>query len=202
LQEGLGPTGHAFALLAEMADLEIEPFRRNLAITEAKLREEPGDAHLRQVGSELRKEVNARELELFRRKADRFPADLTYRLELGLRLLRAGQYDEATRELQAARAGPGLGWQALVYLGHCFKARNDARLARRHFEEALPLVPAGEVAQRKDLLFELALAHAEAGELARAIEYGHELGNLDVSYRDIHHLMEGWQARLGQDVAP
>ena len=41
LQEGLGPTGNAFELTTELADLEIEPFRQNLAVAEERFKDKP-----------------------------------------------------------------------------------------------------------------------------------------------------------------
>jgi tetratricopeptide (TPR) repeat protein len=198
LREGLGPTGNAFELAAEVADLEIEPFRRNLAVTEEKLRAAPDDKELRKLRVHLRKEINTRELELNRMKADRFPTEMGHRYEVGVRLLRAGQVDEAIRELQAARADPRHRWQSLLYLGHCFKARNNWRLAQRNYEDALQNLPSGESAARKDLLFVLAQGCAEAGELTKAVDLAHELANEDFTYRDIGRLLDEWQARLQQ----
>jgi tetratricopeptide (TPR) repeat protein len=195
LREGLGATGASFALATELADLEIEPFRRNLALAERQLEARPDDPELRKVRVRLRKEVNTRELELFRRKADRQPGELIYRYEVGVRLLRAGQLDEAIQALQASRADARLRWQSLLYLGHCFKARNNWKLARRNFEEALENLPKGETANRKEVLFELARGHAEAGELEQALEHGHELANLDFAYKGIGRLVDEWEAR-------
>jgi tetratricopeptide (TPR) repeat protein len=196
LNEGLGPTGNAFELTIELADLETETFRRNLAITEEKLLQSPDDSQLRKIRSHLRKEINSRELDIFRRKADRHPADLSFRYELGVRLLRAGQLDEAIRELQVAKSDVRLRWQVLLSLGQCFRARNNWKLAQRNFEEALQYLPATEVASRKEILFELAVGHANGGELARALELAHELANLDFGYRSINTLMDEWQTRL------
>ena len=201
LYKGMAPTGNDFELSAELADLEIEPFRQNLAVTEERLNEKPDD-ELRRIRVRLLKEINARELDLFRQKADRYPTDLSYRFEVGVRLLRAGQIDEAIRELQAARSDPRLHWRSLMYLGHCFKARNNWRLARRNFEDAVKEMPAGEDAARKELYFQLAQGCAEAGDLADAIEFGNELANLDFGFRDIGRLLDEWQARLQQADAP
>jgi tetratricopeptide (TPR) repeat protein len=196
LREGLMATGNAFELAAELADLEIEPFRRNLAITEEKLAAHPDDEKLLRIRLHLRKEVNTRELELHRLRADRFPGELSHRYEVGVRLMRAGQLHEAIRELQAARADPRLRWQSLLALGYCFKARNNWRVAQRNFEEALESLPANETANRKSLLYELACGHAEAGDLGKAVDLGSELAHLDFSYRDIQQLLDDWQARL------
>jgi tetratricopeptide (TPR) repeat protein len=198
LQEGLGPTGNAFEIAVELADLEIEGFRRDLALTEQKQRAAPHDDELRQIRMGLMREINSRELELYRRKAERYPTEMAHRLELGMRLLRAGQVDEAIRELQAARSDPRQHWRALLYLAYCFKTRNNWRLAKRNFEECLQHLPPSEASTRKEVLFQLAQGSAEAGELSAAIELAHELANLDFGYKDIGRLLDEWQARLEQ----
>jgi len=196
LEGGLAPTGNDHALSFELADLEIEPFRRNLAVTEGKLQTDSVNDELRKIRIRLLKEINARELELFRQKAQRFPTELGHRFELGLRLLRANQIDEAIRELQAARSDPRHLWRSLLYLGYCFKSRNNWRLARRNFEECLHYLPLGEDAARKETLFQLAKGCGDAGELQPALDFAHELANLDFNYREIGKLLDGWQEQF------
>lgn len=207
LQNGLGPTGQHFQLRIELMELDLEPFRRNLAITEEKLKDLPENAEpetevgeqeqdLRRIRVRLLKEINSRELELYRLKADRYPNDMGHRVELGLRLLRAGQNDEAISELQMARKDPRQLWRALVYLGFAFKSRNNWRLAQRNFKESLDQIPGSEENQKKEVLFQLATGHAEAGELNQAIDMGSELANLDFNYRDIGQLLDQWQDKL------
>ncbi len=123
LTEGLGATSNAHELTAELTDLEIEPFRQNLAITEDKLAASPDNEELKHIRLHLRKEINTRELDLHRMRADRFPSEMSHRYEVGVRLLRAGQIDEAIRELQAARADIRYRWQSSLHLGYCFRRR-------------------------------------------------------------------------------
>jgi tetratricopeptide (TPR) repeat protein len=198
LEQGLPATGQAFEVALELADIEIEPFRQNLHVTEEKLKETPDDEELRKIRIRLRKEINTRELDYYRQKSERFPGELNNVYEMGLRLLRAGKHDEAIQQLQSSRSDPRLRWQSMMYLGHCFKARNNWRLAQRNFEEALQNLPPAEAATRKDLMFLLAQGLAEAGELTRAVDIAHELANLDFSYRDIGRLLDEWQAKLQQ----
>jgi len=198
LERGLAATGQDFQLTVELAEMELEPFRQNLALTEQQLKADPQNDEKRKLRIRLLKEINSRELELCRLKADRFPTELSHRLELGIRLLKGGQLDEAIKELQAARVDNRLTWKALWYLGHCFKNRNNWRLARRNFEEALQGLPQGEDGPRKEILFQLASGCAEAGELATAVDLGHELANIDFAYRDIGRLLDEWQAKLQQ----
>jgi len=198
LELGLGPTGNPPELTFELADLEIEPFRRNLALTEAKLRSKPDDDDLRKIRIRLLKEINTRELDLHRQKADRNPAELAHRFELGVRLLRANQIDEAIHALQTARTDARFLWRSLLYLGYCFKGRNNWRLARRNFEECLRNIPVGEDAARKEVLYQLAQGNADAGDFTAAVDMATELANLDFRYRDIGKLLDEWQAKLEQ----
>jgi tetratricopeptide (TPR) repeat protein len=194
LQEGLGATGNAFEVVVEMADLEVEPFRRDLAATEEKLKADPDNAELRKIHARLRKEILSRELDVYRKKAERYPTEMVHRYEVGVRLRRLGQVDEAIRELQMSRADPRHRWQSLLQLGHCFKARNNWRLAQRNFEESLQALPVADTENRKELLYELAQGCAAAGDLSHALDLAHELANLDFNYRDINRLLDEWEA--------
>jgi tetratricopeptide (TPR) repeat protein len=214
LQQGLGPTGNAFQLQLALMDLDLVPIRKNLEHTEAKLRkardkarptdeddtpadEEPlSEAELLKLRAKLVKEINTREIEIYRVRADRFPNDVSQRLELGLRLLRADLTEEAIQALQMAKRDERLRWKAQLYLGLCFKQRTNWKLAQRNFEEALTVLPADEEAGRKELLYQLATGSAESGDLPRAIDLGHELANLDYSFKGIGKLIDEWNDRL------
>src|SRR5947208_8211398 len=113
-----------------------------------------------------------------------------HRFEMGVRLLKAGQIDEAIRALQASRGDPRYFARSLVYLGYCFKHRSNWRLAQRNFEEALQNLPPGEDDLRKEIMFQVAQGCAAAGDLGHAVEMGYELANLDFVYRDIGRLVD------------
>lgn len=195
LARGLGPARSQFELTTELAELDIEPFRQNLRLIEAKLAATPEDEDLHRLRADLRKEINSRELDLYRQKADRFPRDKTLRFELGLRLLRANQVDEALEELEEVRGDLVYHWRAMFYLAHAHLARHHWPLAERYFEEALLHAPPGEEMVRRELLFQLAQGAADAGDLAKAVDVGRGLAELDPEYRDIRRLLEEWQTR-------
>jgi tetratricopeptide (TPR) repeat protein len=198
LRQGLAACGAHPQLSFELVELELDPYRADLEAAEAKLKEDPHNEELREVRQKLEKEVNTRELELFRVKAERYPNDLSYRLEMGVRLMRVGQVDEAIKELQACRTDTRLTWRALSYLGQCFLLRKNWRLAKRNFEEALQHVPPTEEEAKKEVMFLLATGSADAGDLEAAVEIGSELANLDFSYRDIGRRLDEWQERVQQ----
>ncbi|MCI0643005.1 MAG: tetratricopeptide repeat protein [Gemmataceae bacterium] len=196
LRDGLGPTGNHFDLMMEVVDLEIEPLRRDLVLTDELLFKDAGNDELKELHAKLAKEIATRELDYFRRKADRHPTDANLRFEVGVRLLRTGQIDESIRELQAVRNDPRLQGKALVYLGFCFQSRNNWRLAQRNFEEALRHLGVGDESLRKDVIYQLAKGYADAGEYQRALDLACELANLDYSYKDIGRLLDEWTSIL------
>jgi tetratricopeptide (TPR) repeat protein len=204
LEQGLGPTGNDFRLTLELAEMDLEMYRRNLAIADKRLaaaeagEEDPRHTvdDLRRIRNKLLKEITNRELEVLRIRADRYPNDASYRLELGIKLADADQIDEAIVELQQARKDQRLLWKSALNLGLCFKKRNNWRLAQRNFEEALAQVPPGEEEGRKAIIYELAVGSAASGELQKAIDLGHDLANIDFGFRDIGKLIDEWQERL------
>lgn len=196
LLRGLGPTGRDFRLTLELAELEIEPFRKDLALTEDKLRMLKDDPELRVIHGRLEKEINTRELELWRLKADRFPGDRTHRLELGIRLLRAGQTDEAIGELQAVRTDLHHGWRALFHLGLSYQAKNNPAKAFEAFESALKALPEAELPYRKEILSGLADCAAQQGDYAAAVEWARELTSLDAEFGNIADRLLDWQRHL------
>jgi tetratricopeptide (TPR) repeat protein len=195
LKDAIVPTANHFDITQELLDLDIEPFRRDLAIVEEKLKKDPGAADLKEIRTGLVKEINTRELAYHRLRSDRFPTDNAARFEMGIRLLRGGQLDEAIKELQTVRNDPRHHGKATFYLGMCFKSRNNWRLAQRNFEESLQHLNDNDAALRKETMFHLATGYAGAGEIDRAIDLGCELANLDYNYKSIGTLIEEWQAK-------
>ncbi len=209
LQQGLGPTGQHFALQLELMELDLLPLRKNLEQIEARLKakreeiksddtfdEGPTEEELIKLRGKQVKEINTREIEIFRTRADRYPTDLTYRFELGTRLLKADLVDEAITELQQARRDEKIKGKAAMYLGLCFRRRANWRLAQRNFEESLQFLSSGDELARKEVLFQLATGSAEINELQRAIDLGHELANMDFGFRNIGKLLDEWHNRM------
>jgi len=212
LTQGLGPTGNHFSLQLELMELELSPFRKNLELTDMRMKEaqakhDMGDdldeegptlEEMATARAKIQKELTNRELEILRIKAERFPNELSHRLEYGARLLKADRVDEAIAELQIVRRDEKLKGRAAMYLGAGFRKRNNWRLAMRNFEEALAALPGTDEAARKEVLFQLATGCAENADLTRALDLGHELANLDFNYKHIGDLLDEWQTRLQQ----
>ena len=208
LQQGLAPSGQHVSLQLALLELELAPFQRNLDIAEKKLIElrhkidanedldndGPTLDELERSRAKLHKEVQSREIDLARMRADRYPSDLNYRLELGRKLVAASMIEEAIAELQQARRDEKLKGKAAMLLGQSFTTLHNWRLAQRNFEEALTLTPDSDEPSRKEILFQLATGSAENGDLPRALDLGHELANLDYGYKNIGRLLDQWHS--------
>lgn len=194
LHEALGPTGNDFHVNLELADLEIEPFRADLAIVQDKLAES-ADPKLEDLRGQLVQEINSREMDVYRQRSDRFPEDRAARFELGLRLLRAGRVDEAGTELDKVRGDASLAGPALFYLGLCRKQRKRLLQALALWEEALPLLTEDPLLY-KEVLLKLAEGSAAAGEPARAVEWARELAHVSPGFGNIDQLAQDWQTSL------
>ena len=51
----------------------------------------------------MKKELNRLEMDVYRSRCDRYPTNMNFKIELGMRLKGAGQYAEAIQLLQQAR---------------------------------------------------------------------------------------------------
>ena len=110
LQQGLAATGNHFDIHQELLDLDIEPFRAIWPSPRKNCAPLRKTRSCRKSCARLSKEIGTRELEYFRRRSDRSPTDSSARFEMGLRLLRVGQIDEAIKELQAVAQRTSLSW--------------------------------------------------------------------------------------------
>jgi tetratricopeptide (TPR) repeat protein len=163
LLEGLAVTGNAFELSVELTDLMIEPFRRDLLMTEQKIAQihDTPQANYLVIRDRLLREVLSRELHLHRALADRFPTRLQHRYEVLLRLVDLDQLDEAAEELPSLKGDEELVFAVILRLARGYRRRGSTRLTNLWVTKARALAT---TEPRK-----LALAEFEAGERRESI---------------------------------
>jgi cytochrome c-type biogenesis protein CcmH/NrfG len=176
--------GHPDAL-TELADIEMEQIRTELAIAEKLLADKPNDAEAQKIAAEKARTLNEFELREFQRRVERLPTDMGLRADLGIRLAKAGLHDQAIGELQKAKAAPGRKVDATIWLGHCFLAKKNARLAERNFEEALAALSPGDQKNFLDLHYWLGRSCEELAKKSDAINHYDEVAAIEYSYRDV-----------------
>ena len=128
-------------------------------------------------------------LENCQERAERYPTMLEFRFELGERLLRMDQVNEAIQAFQKAQNSPKHKLDSLNYLGQCFMKRGMHDMALSQFEKAL-----GEKTvmdqQRKELVYNLACVYEEQGRREEAARYFKEIYEVDINFLDVADKVE------------
>ena len=134
--------------------------------------------------------VIEKELDVYENRCERYPNNLIFRYELAQRYQLKGDYGEAIKQYQVAKADPRKRGMCLINLGECFRAIKQFHLAMNHFEQAVQEIPDREQEYKK-------LAYYRAGKLAmglkdlpKAEKYLTTLASMDYTYRDTSDLLE------------
>ena len=151
----------------------------------------------------MRSELNAMELDIFRNRAERYPANVGLKYEVGLRLKLAGEYAEAIKSFQQAVGDAKRKGVTHLELGECFQYIKQYKLAMDNYEKSLEATGEREVDQRKLALYragKLSLGLAEKyaasnqpqakDEFARAEKHLNELAGLEFGYKDVPQLLD------------
>lgn len=128
-------------------------------------------------------------LENCRERADRYPTMLEFRFELGERLFRAGDVDEAIQTFQRSQNSPTHKIHSLSYLGQCFMQRGMYDMALSQFEKAMD----GKTTfddQMKELVYLLASVCEKQGKREQAEAHYKSIYEVDVGFRDVAEKVE------------
>ena len=101
---------------------------------------------------ELQQEYYYKELDYFKRRCERYPHNVFFRYDLGVRYYNTKQYNEAIRELQLSRNDPRRKGVSLLALGRCFQQIDQSRLALNHFITAAEEIPERDINNKKEAL--------------------------------------------------
>ncbi len=166
-------------LREKLEDMQLRYVRQQITLAE--------DDESRQ---KLRKELIEKELVFYQNQCQRYPNNLGFRYDLGLRYHLSGQVNEAIKEFQQGRRDPRHKGACMLALGKCFEKIKQYRLAASHYESATEEIPDREGKQKKDALY-------RAGRLALGLKdpdlaekYLTRLAELDFGYKDVSTLLD------------
>jgi tetratricopeptide (TPR) repeat protein len=159
--------------------------------TEAKQQAEktnsPAD---RQRAEQAKREIDEKELELYRKRVERYPNNLQYRAQFADRLKKHGMYNEAIAEYQTARNDPKYRGLCLLALGQCFQKIKKYQLAMKHYEEAIEEIADRDVDNKKKALYLAGRLAAAMKNFEAARRYLNTLAGMDFSYKDVSQLLD------------
>ncbi len=167
-----------------MEDIQVRGIRQRLATAKHAAEEKKtpeAEADLKRVKAEL----NQVELDVYHSRCERHPANLGLRYEYGVRLQRAGNFNEAIKQLQAARGDVKRRGLVYIVLGECFQQIKQHRLALTNYEAALEATQERYEEQRKLALYRAGCLAMAVEDLEKAEKYLSDLAGLDFGYKDV-----------------
>jgi tetratricopeptide (TPR) repeat protein len=160
-------------LLRKIGDTEVRWLNQSITEMEKQLSslagEDPAATAIRAEIEKMRRGKADQMLGEARKRADRNPADLQYRFELGEQLVLAGHYKDATPELQKARSNPNTRPRALYLLGKCYTEFNRLDLAAKTLTDAAAEIPSMD-GTKKDIIYSLGQIYERMGDKEKSLE--------------------------------
>lgn len=184
LRAGLDASGGDLKIREQLEDMGLRRARQQVAIAERRA-EGDGSEQAIDLYRRMLAELNQLEVEVFRSRVERYPHVTTWKIELGIRLKRAGNFNEAIKALQEARNDPRRLGTVLLELGECFQQIKQYRLAMNNYQGAIEAIAERDLEQRKKALYRAGVLSMGLEDVDGAEKYLQDLAALDFGYRDV-----------------
>jgi tetratricopeptide (TPR) repeat protein len=171
-------------------DAQLRNLRQQLI--RAKKRAQDGDDAAKKEYRRLRKLYHEKDFEICKSHCERYPNNLLFKYELGVRFESFGDYKAAIREFQLAQNDPRKKGVCLLELGKCFQQVRQFRLAMTNFESAVAEIPDRDADSKKEALYlagNLAMS-PDFNDLDMAEKHLTTLAGMDFSYKDVSALLD------------
>ncbi len=170
-------------------DAQLRNLRQKLSLAKKKV-EQDGSDEAKKVHEALKKEFNKKELEVYKNRCERYPNNLAFKYDLGIRYQVVGMFNEAIKEFQLAKNDPRRKGVCLLKLGQCFQQIKQYRLAISHYSASITEIPDRDAENKKMALYlagkmAMALKDYDSGEKHLTM-----LAGLDFAYRDVSALLD------------
>jgi tetratricopeptide (TPR) repeat protein len=182
--KALSLSGGDLAVRSQVEDISLARLQNNVAIARRLVEREPTPAH-QQTLRRWEEELGRLELATLHARSERFPQDAGLKLEVAIRLKRAGNYSGAIQRLEEIAADHSLRPSVLIELGECWQHLRQFEKALDFYREA---IAAGEktylLEPLKLALYRAGLLAAALGDRAEARESLERLVSMDPQFKD------------------
>ena len=173
----------------EIEDVQLRALRSKM-VEGGKKAKQSGNETDKKEYKQLRMTVIEKELDVYANRCERYPNNLLFRYELAQRHQLKGDFGEAIKHYQIAKADPRKRGMCLINLGECFLAIKQYHLAMNHFEQAVQEIPDREQEYKKLAYYRAGKLAMGLKDLAKADKYLTTLASMDYTYRDTSALLE------------
>ncbi|MEI6148026.1 MAG: tetratricopeptide repeat protein [bacterium] len=122
-------------------------------------------------------------------RISRYPTDLGLKFEYGVLLFHRDRINEAIQQFQAAQRNAQRRVSSLVYIGLCFKAKQQYDMAIEQLQKAVTELPVMDD-QKKTALYELGLLLETVDRRPEAMDCFKQIYQVDIGYRDVASRVE------------
>lgn len=189
LTKGLAASGGDVAIAELIEDLRIRQATEQVVIAERRAKEQKTPEAVALV-KQKKAELNKLELDAYAGRCERYPNNPALKYELGLRLKRAGMYQEAIKHLQEARADGKKKASVQLDLGECFHMIKQYKLAMGSYRQAVESVGDRDPELLKLALYRTGKLALGLGDKEEAEKHLTKLAELDFAYRDVPQLLD------------
>lgn len=190
LTQALQISGGDMKIREYLEDCQMRVARNQVRVAERRAAEDKTE-EAKQLAQQMLGNLNRLEIQVFSSRVDRYPANTGLKYELGLRLRRGGNYNEAIKILQQARNDPKKKGQANLELGDCFRMIKQYPLAVQAYEAALEALPPKEDDARKQAMYWAGkVALAALRDYEKAEKHLNALAGVDFNYKDLAALLD------------
>jgi tetratricopeptide (TPR) repeat protein len=185
LRGALEASGGELRIREACEDMGLRRARHQVLIAERRAASDPSE-EAQSLSLRMKQELNRQETEVFRARSERYPTVVSWKVELGLRLKRAGNYSEAIKVFQQATGDPRRRGGVHLELGECFQQIKQYKLAMTNYQAAVDaLTDRGEPETRKKALYRAGVLAMGLEDLNLAEKYLTELAGMEYGYRDV-----------------
>ncbi|QDV51458.1 tetratricopeptide repeat protein [Gimesia fumaroli] len=176
----------------QVEDIDLEQLKEKLTAAKDEFNRDRKNEEAKKRVTLISKALIKREIEIFTKRVERYPADMRIKFELAQRFIRLKKWAQAITLLQQSVKDTRISSDALVALGKCFYAEGKKELAKRQFEKALPsLSPDEKPDIYKEAHYLIGRLYEESKEKEKAEDHYSEILAVDYDYRDARERLEG-----------
>jgi len=179
---------YARAMKASGGDADIRERQEDVQLRH--LRQQIARTSDEETQKKLRKELLEKEVAVYKNRCERYPNNLVFKYDLGLRYQYIGDYNEAIKLFQVARNDPRRKGHCMLALGQCFEKIKQYRLAMTHYEEAVEQIPDREGEHKKAALYRAGRLALAMKNLDTSEKHLTTLAGIDFGYKDVSQLLD------------
>ena len=179
----LEASGNNVKVREKLEKIQVRKARKRLLIAEQRARQD-GTAEAQQLSQQLREELNRLELDIYSSRSLRYPQDTAIRYELGVRLMRSGNFTQAAKYFQQSETNPQLKSAAWLLKGECLQQMRQYQAAFEAYQIAVNAAAADDREVRPLALYRAGILAAAMKDVVHAREFFTQVLAIDPNFRD------------------